>query len=96
VHERALGGAHELGPALVDVFAQGGGGVLDVAVDGEVDEVFELVLAQAPADEAELQRGLLAALGEVGFVEGEAQLTVFENEVLTRVVVSAARLFHDD
>ena len=63
---------------------------MDLAVDREVDEVFELVLAQPAADEAELQRRLLAALGEVRFVEGEAQLAVFEDEVLTRVVVSAA------
>ena len=63
---------------------------MDLAVDRQVDEVFELVCAQTPADEAEPQRRLLAALGEVRFVECEAQLSVFEDEVLARVVVSAA------
>ena len=75
------------------MFAERRGGVGDLAVDGEVDEVLELLLAEAPADEAELQRRLLAALGEVALVEGEAQLAVFEDEVLAGVVVSAARLF---
>ena len=37
----------------------------DLAIDGEVDEIFELLFAQTPADEAELDRSLLAALGEV-------------------------------
>ena len=62
MHERALGRADELGPAVVDVLAERGGRVVDLAVDGEVDEVLELVLVEAAADEAELQRGLLAAL----------------------------------
>ena len=94
MHERALGRADELGPAVVDVFAEPRGGVEDLAVDGEVDEVFELLLAEAAADEAELQRRLLAALGEVRLVEGEAQLAVFEDEVLAGVVVFASRCFH--
>ena len=94
MHQRALGRADQLGPAVVDVLAERRGGVEDLAVDGEVDEVFELLLAEAPADEAELQRGLLAALGEVRLVEGEAQLSIFEDEVLARVVVSASRRFH--
>jgi len=62
VHQRALGGPDQLGPAVVDVFPERRGGVGDLAVDGEVHEVFELLLAEAPADEAEPQRGLLAAL----------------------------------
>src|ERR1019366_6407127 len=66
----------------------------DLTVDGEIDEVFELLLPQAPADEPELERRLLAALGGVLLVEGEAQLSVFEDEVLSRVVVSAARSLH--
>ena len=93
MHERALGRADELGPAVVDVLAQRRGGVEDLAVDGQVDEVFELLLAEAAADEAELQRRLLAALGEVRLVEGEAELSVFEDEVLSGVVVSASRRF---
>ena len=48
VHERALGRADQLGPAVVDVLAQGRGGVEDLAVDGEVDEVFELLLPSRP------------------------------------------------
>ena len=65
VYERALGRADELWPAVVDVLAERRGGVVDLAVDREVDEVFELILAQSPADEPESQRRLLAALGEV-------------------------------
>ena len=91
MHQRALRGSDELGPAVVDVLAERRGGIVDLAVDREVDEVFELILAQPSADEAELQRRLLAALGEVLFVECEPQLAVFEDEVLTRVVVAAAR-----
>ena len=47
VHERALGGSDELRPAVVDVLAERRGGVLDLAVDRQVDEVLEL--ASAPA-----------------------------------------------
>ena len=72
------------------------GGIDDLAIDGEVHEVFELLLAESPADEADLDRRLLAALGEVLFVEREAQLSVFEDEVLSGVVVSAARRVHDE
>ena len=95
VHQRALRRADQLRPAVVDVLAQRRGRVVDLAVDGQVDEVFELVLPEPPAHEAQLQRGLLAALGEVLLVEGEAQLPVFEDEVLSRVVISAACLVHD-
>ena len=42
VHERAVGRADELRPAVVDVLAERRGRVLDLAVDGEVDEVLEL------------------------------------------------------
>src|SRR5581483_7370748 len=56
----------------------------------------ELLLAESPADEAHLDRRLLAALGEVRLVEGEAKLPVFEDEVLSGVVVSAARGIHDE
>ena len=56
VHERAVGGADELGPAVVDVLAEAGGRLLDLAVDGEVHEVLELALVERAADEAELAR----------------------------------------
>ena len=46
VHQRALGRPDQLGPAVVDVLAERRGGVGDLAVDGEVDEVFELLLAR--------------------------------------------------
>ena len=94
MHERAVAGADELGPAVVDVLAQRRGRLLDLAVDGEVDEVLELGLVEASGDEAELQRRLLAALGEVALVEGEAQLAVLEDEVLSGVVVAAAGRIH--
>src|SRR6202030_4336234 len=79
---------------VVDVFAQRGGGVTDLSVDREVDEVFQLLLAEPSADEAELERRLLAALGEVVLVEREPEFAVFEDEVLSRVVISAARKVH--
>src|SRR4051794_4946606 len=82
VHERALGRPDELGPAVVDVLAEGGGGVLDLAVDGQVDEVLELDALEPRGHEAELERRLLDALGEVALVEGEAQLAVFQDVVL--------------
>ena len=69
--------------------------VLDLAVDGEVHEVLELVRLEASADEPELERGLLAALGEVPLVEGEPELTVLEDEVLAGVVVAAPRGIHE-
>ena len=71
-----------------------GGRLEDLAVDGEVDEVFQLLLFEAVAHEAELDRGLLAALGEVNLVEGEAKLPVFEDEVLSGIVIFASCGFH--
>src|SRR5205085_12497650 len=78
VDQRAVAGPDELGPAVVDVLAQGAGRVLDLAVDGEVHEVLELRVVKPAADEAELQGSLLATLAEVALVEGEPKLTVFE------------------
>ena len=95
VHQRAVGRADELGPAVVDVLAEPGRRILDLAVDGEVHEVLELGRVQAAADEAELARGLLDALGEITFVERETELAVFEDVVLSRVVVAAAHRVHD-
>ena len=46
VHQRALRRADQIWPALVDVLPQRGGGVEDLAVDREVDEVFQLVLPE--------------------------------------------------
>jgi hypothetical protein len=90
VHQGALGGADQLGPALVDVLAQGGRGVGDLAVDDEVDEVFGLVLLDGPADEAEFACRLLATLAEVALVEGEPQFSVLEHEIVARAVVAAS------
>ena len=42
VDQRALGRADDLGPAVVDVIAERRGGIEDLPVDGEVDEVLEL------------------------------------------------------
>src|SRR4029077_5341039 len=91
---RALGGSHQLGPALVHVLAERRRWIGDLAVDGQVDEVFELAVAESAPDEAELDGRLLTTLREVLLVEREAQLAVFENKVLARVVVTAARRFH--
>ncbi len=65
-------------------------GLGDLAVDGEVEEVVELLVAEALLDEAEFDRGLLDALGEVVLVEGEAELAVLEHVVGARLVVSSA------
>src|SRR4051794_2431707 len=88
VHERALGGADELGPAVVDVLAEGGGGILDLAVDGQVDQILQLGGLEAGVEEAELAGRLLHALGEVTLVEGEPELSVLEDVVLAGVVVA--------
>jgi hypothetical protein len=76
------------------VLAQGGGGIVDLAVDHQVHEVLELVVVEPAIDEAELERRLLAALGEVEVVEREAQLPVFEHEVLPGVVVASTLGVH--
>jgi hypothetical protein len=76
------------------MLAEGGGRLLDLAVDGEVHEVLELGLVEAVGHEAELERGLLTALGEVAFVEREPQLSVLEDEVLSGVVIAAAGAVH--
>src|SRR5690606_1799179 len=78
----------------VDVLAERGGGGGELAVHGEVDEVLALVLAQRSLDEAELDRGLLDALGEVALVEGEAQLAILEHVGRAGLVVSASGGLH--
>src|SRR5689334_12956755 len=87
--ERAVRGADQVRPALVHVLTEGGGRLGDLAVDDQVDQILALVLVDRPADEAELAGGLLAALAEVALIEGEPELPVFQNEVLTRAVVPA-------
>jgi hypothetical protein len=72
------------------VLAQAGRGVLDLAVDGQVDQVLQLGALEPAADEAQLQRGLLDALGEVTLVEREAQVSVLQDVVLAGV--SKARI----
>ena len=95
VDEAAVRGADELGPVLVDVLAERRGGLADLAVDGELEQVVELVAREAAVDEVELHRRLLDALREVLLVEGEAQLAVLEHVVGARLVVpSASCLLH--
>src|SRR6185312_15941671 len=60
-----------------------------------VHEVLELGRVEAAGDEPELERRLLTALHEVPLVEREAELSVFEDEVLAGVVVAAAGRIHD-
>jgi hypothetical protein len=95
VHERALGGPVEVAPALVDVLAQVGVRLGDLAVDGEVHEVLALVVAERSVHEAELGRRLLDSLGEVTFVEGEPKLAVLEHVVRAGLVVASPRGVHD-
>jgi hypothetical protein len=72
------------------VLAERGGGIGDLAVDDEVDQILGLVLVDRALEEAELARGLLAALAEVAFVEREPQLAVFEHEVFAGAVIPAS------
>src|SRR5581483_6335042 len=90
VDERAVRGADQLGPAVVDVLAERRGGIRDLAVDDEVDQILRLILLDGSADEAEATSRLLAALAEIPFVEREPQLAVFEHEVLAGAVVPAS------
>ena len=41
--EAAVGGADQVFPVLVDVLAEAGAGLVDLAVDREVEEVVELL-----------------------------------------------------
>ena len=88
--EALVGGADQLLPVLVDVLAEGGAGLPDLAVDRQLEQVLELVLVEALPDEVELHRRLLDALGEVPLVEGEAELSVLEHVVGARFVISSA------
>ena len=90
MHEAAVGGADELGPVRVDVLAQGRGGLADLAVHGQLEQVVELLVLEPLVDEVELHRGLFDALGEVLLVEGEAELAVLEDVVGARFVISSA------
>jgi hypothetical protein len=93
VDEAAVGGADQVLPVLVDVLAETGGGLGDLAADGEVEEIVDLLPAEALVDEAELDRGLFDPLGEVLLVEREAELSVLEHVVGARLVIpSAGRL----
>ena len=93
--EALVGAADELEPVGVDVLAERRGGVADLAVDGELDEVVKLLGLEARHGELELDRGLLDPLREVRLVEREAELAVLEDVVRPRFVVASARCsFH--
>src|SRR5262249_54654832 len=94
VDEGAVRRAREVGPAVVDVLPERRRRVVDLAVDDQVDEVLELGLVQPAVDEADLQRRLLATLGEVPLFERQPQLSLPENEVLAGVVVASTRRVH--
>src|SRR5918997_1776784 len=79
VDERALRGAVEVAPAVVDVLAQLGLRLVHLAVDREVHEVLALVVAEGAVHEAELRGRLLHALGEVTLVEREPKLAVLQH-----------------
>ena len=88
-----MAGADQVVPVLVDVLAEARAGLGDLAADGEVEQVVELLGAEALVDEAELDRGLLDPLAEVLLVEGKAQLPVLEHVVGARLVVPSAGRF---
>src|SRR5262249_14527979 len=87
VDEAAVGGADQVLPVLVYVLAEPRAGLVDLAVDREVEKVVELVAGQALRDEPEFDRRLLDALPEVVLVEGEAELAVLEHVVGARLVI---------
>jgi hypothetical protein len=90
VDEALVRGPDQLLPALVHMLAEGGGRLADLAVDGELQQVLQLVLVQALPDEIELDGGLLHALREVTLVEGEAKLPVLEHVVRPGLVIASA------
>jgi hypothetical protein len=90
VHEALVRGADEVVPVVIDVLAQRGAGLADLAVDGQLQQILQLVLVESLADEVELDRGLFNSLGEVALVEREAELPVLEHVVRARFVVSSA------
>ena len=83
VDEALVGRADELGPVLVDVLAEGGGRLADLAVHRELEQVVQLVAREPVLDEVELHGRLFDPLGKVLFVEGEAELAVLEDVVRT-------------
>src|SRR6185295_9346939 len=93
VHEAAVCRADQVIPVLVYVLAEARAGLGDLAADGEVEQIVELLGAEALVDEAELHRGLLDPLPEVLLVEGEAQLAVLEHVIGARLVVPSAGRF---
>ncbi len=74
-------GPDELSPVLVDVLAEGGVGLADLAVDSQFEQIVELIGGKPVIDEVELHRGLLYALRKVLFVEREPELSVLEHVV---------------
>jgi hypothetical protein len=90
VDEALVRGADEVVPVLVHMAAEWGAGLPDLAVDGQLEEVLQLVLVEALADEVQLDRRLLHTLGEVPLVEREAELPVLEDVVGPGLVVSSA------
>src|SRR6201996_7386826 len=94
VDETAVGGTDQVLPVLVDVFAEGGAGLGDLAADREVEQIVDLLLAQPLVDEGQLHRGLLDPLGKILLVEREAELSVLQYVIGARLVIpSAGRLF---
>src|ERR1700742_737342 len=79
VDEAAVGGTDEVLPVLVDVLAEAGAGLGDLAADREVEEVVDLLRAQPLVDEGQLDGRLLDPLREVLLVEGAAELAVLED-----------------
>src|ERR1700742_352030 len=92
--DQAAGGGTDQGlPGLVDVFAEGGAGLGDLAADREVEKVVELVSGEPLVDEGQLHRRLLDPLGEVFLVEREAELSVLQYVIGARLVIPSAGRF---
>src|SRR5436190_1048989 len=87
VHQRTLRGPDQLRPAIVDVLAEWRSRIGHFAVDDKAHEVLGPVILDWPPQETDLARRLLASFTEISLIEGEAQLPIFKDEVLSGAVV---------
>lgn len=61
----------------------------NLSVDNQIHEVLPFLVAQTCPDKAEPYCCLFAPFFKVPLVESEPQFTVFENELITGVIVAA-------
>ncbi len=93
VDETLVAGSGQVLPVMGDVDAQFRARLLDLAGNGQMEQVIELGEGQAGSHETEPHCGLFDSLAEVPFVEREPEIAVLEHIVSARLVVSSAGLF---